>query len=164
MFQSRSCSSNPQPEGYFHVFPPPIHCSIEVADMNLTYAQRQYNSSMWALPRHLSLGTSPSTPSQSLGAKPPIQAGTEACSADLTSLMGSFTYLASSISLMTLNCPSGGVFIGGRFLGWHGENPRCFVKTMNDADPFGAAIVAQPSPQKMHRGGATDPKAIVAEK
>ncbi|CAK9003153.1 unnamed protein product [Durusdinium trenchii] len=31
-----------------------------------------------------------------------------ACSADLTSLMGSFTYLASSISLMTLNCPSGG--------------------------------------------------------
>ena len=33
--------------------------------------------------------------------------GIQACSADLTSLMGSFTYLASSISAMTLNCPAG---------------------------------------------------------
>eukprot|EP00434_Breviolum_minutum_P014556 symbB.v1.2.012835.t3/scaffold887.1/size155094/2 len=30
-----------------------------------------------------------------------------ACSADVTSLMGSFTYLASSISAMTLDCPAG---------------------------------------------------------
>ena len=33
--------------------------------------------------------------------------GIQACSADVTSLMGSFTYLASSISAMTLDCPAG---------------------------------------------------------
>lgn len=32
-----------------------------------------------------------------------------ACSADLTSLLGSFSYLSSAISSMTLNCPAGGL-------------------------------------------------------